>query len=132
MNKIVAALIALAFAAVAGAQTPAATAEMKAKDKTVDSVTKAESNVNTGATTATQAKKNVAKSKKHAKMSKKAKHDSVQGMTESASTGHTGATTAEQAAKNTAMSKADNAKRDAAPKMGTPAAESAMQKASKP
>lgn len=132
MNKIVAALVALTFAAVAGAQTPAPAAGVKAKQDMVKSTTEAASNANTGATTAAHAEKNVAKSKKHAKMSKKAKHDAVKSTTEAASTTHTGATTADQAAKATAMSKSENAVRNAAPKMGTPAADSAMQKASKP
>lgn len=132
MNKIVAALITLAFAAVAGAQTPAATTDVKAKQDVVKSTTEAASNANTGATAAKHAEKNVAKSKKHAKMSKKAKQHAVKSTTEAASTSHTGAATADQAAKNTAASKSENAMRNAAPKMGTPAADSAMQKASKP
>ena len=136
MNKLIVALIAGAFAAVAGAQTPAAapaTAPMTNADKQnmVKSTTEAASNTNTGATTAKKAEANVAKSKKHAKVKdKKAKQDMAKSTTEAASNANTGATAAADAAKNSAASKADSAAMKPAPKMGDN--EKAMQKASKP
>ncbi len=134
MNKLIVALIAGVFAAVAGAQTPAA-APMTNADKQgmVKSTTEAASNTNTGATTAKKAEANVAKSKKHMKVKdKKAKQEMAKSATEAGSTTHTGATTAAQGAANTAASKADSATMKPAPSMATPGAEKAMQKASKP
>jgi len=130
MNKLIVALIAGAFAVTVGAQAPATKTE---KQDMVKSTTEAASNANTGATTAKKGEENVAKSKKHAKnKDKKAKQDMAKSTTEAASNAHTGATTAKNAEKTTAASKADSEMKKAPPQMGTPAADSAMQKASKP
>ncbi len=129
MNKLLIALVAGLFAAVAGAQTPAATGQMK-QDQ-VKSTTQAAANVNTGATAAQNAEKNVAKSKKHTKAKgKKHKQDMTKSATTAAANANTGATTAAMGAKNTAKSKADSAMMKPAPQMGTPAADKAMEKAS--
>lgn len=132
MNKLIVALIAGAFAAVAGAQTPA-TAPMTNADKQnmVKSTTESASNANTGAATAKKAEANVAKSKKHAKVKdKKAKQEMAKSTTDAASNANTGATAAADAAKNSAASKADSAMRKPAPNMGDN--QKALEKASKP
>lgn len=130
MNKLIVALIAGTFAAVAGAQAPAVKPDVKAKQDMVNSTTKAAAEDHSGAAME-KTHKATKKHKKH-KTTAKAKQDMVKSTTETASNANTGATTADQAAKNTAMSKAQSPTRVAPPKMGTPAADSAMQKAAKP
>jgi hypothetical protein len=130
MNKLVLALVVGTFAVAAGAQTPSATNQMK--QETVQQTTQAA--VPTPDMKAAEAHKNVTKSKKHkkAKKSKKEKQAMAHEATSSASNATTGAATAKQAEANTAMSKADSAAKKAPPKMDTPAAQNAMQKAAKP
>jgi hypothetical protein len=128
MNKLIVALIAGAFAAVAGAQTPATTAD---KQQMLKSTTEAASNANTGATTAKQGEMNTAKSKKHAKVKdKKAKQEMAKSTTDAASNANTGAKAAADAAKNSAASKADSAAMKPAPNMADH--QKALEKASKP
>ncbi|MEO8975324.1 MAG: hypothetical protein ABI552_06135 [Casimicrobiaceae bacterium] len=130
MNKLIVALVAGTFAAIAGAQTPPTTNQMKQQE--VQKMTEAAKP--TAGMQAAEAAKNVSNSKKHKakKLTKKQKQAQVAATTEAGSTTHTGATTAAQGAANTAESKAVSPTRLKAPSMGTPAAESAMQKASKP
>ena len=139
MNKLIVALIAGVFAAAVGAQTPAPAAESTAKKLTtnpkaaeVGAVTKQESNINTGATDAKEQAANVAKSKQDPKALKtnKEKEAAVAATTTAGSTTSTGATTAAQQKANVEKSKMDP--KAVKPKLGTPEAEAAMQKASKP
>ncbi|HEY7903944.1 MAG TPA: hypothetical protein VIH36_10860 [Casimicrobiaceae bacterium] len=130
MNKLIIALVAGTFAAMAGAQTPAADTNQM-KQQQVQQTTKAAEP--TSGMKADEAQKNVDKSKKHAKnKNKKHKQDMAKDTTSKAANANTGATTSMKAEQNTAASKADSATKKAPPTMGTPANENSMQKASKP
>ena len=138
MNKLIIALIAGAFAAVAGAQTPAP-APTEAKKLTtnpkaaeVGAVTSAASNSNTGATDAKNQAANVAKSKQDPKQltNSKQKSAAVADVTK-ANVDTTGTVaTAQQQKENVAKSKMEP--KVAKPKLGTPQAEAEMQKRSTP
>jgi hypothetical protein len=130
MNKLLLTLVVGTFAVAAGAQTPAPSNQMK--QDTVQQTTQAAQP--TADMKAAEAQKNVTKSKKHAKAkkSKKEKQAMAHESTSTAANANTGAATAKQAEANAAASKADSATKKAPPKMGTPAADSAMQKAAKP
>ena len=142
MNKLIVALIAGTFAAVAGAQTPApaaAPAESTAKKLTtnpkaaeVGAVTSAASNSNTTATDAKQQAANVAKSKNDPKplTNNKEKAATVGAVTNAQSDTNSTVKTAAQQKANVDKSKMEP--KVAKPKLGTPEAEAAMQKASKP
>ena len=142
MNKLIVALIAGTFAAVAGAQTPApaaAPAESTAKKLTtnpkaaeVGAVTSAAANSNTGATDAKNQAANVAKSKQDPKAltGNKQKAAAVGDVTK-ANVDTTGTVaTAAQQKENVTKSKMEP--KVAKPKLGPPEAEAAMQKASTP
>ncbi len=141
MNKLIVALIAGAFAAVAGAQTPAPApaAETTAKKLTtnpkagtVGAVTTEASNTNTTATDAAMQKANVAKSKQDPKAltTTKDKAKAVDSTTAAAAKMDTGKTDPAVAKANVDKSKMEP--KVAKPKLGTAENEAAMQKASKP
>jgi hypothetical protein len=126
MNKLIVALIAGTFAALAGAQGTATTNQTKQQE--VQQTTQAAEP--SPAMKADTANKNVEKSKKHAKnKDKKAKQEMVDTTTKGV-TNNYGQGTAMQAEKNTAASKADSATRKTPPKMGDN--EKALQKAATP
>lgn len=132
MNKLIIALIAGAFATVAGAQAPAAAPSMKqeatkAKAAQVDAVTKAEAPASQGTK---DAAKNVAESKKEARALKGKKHKqaTVDAVTKTEAPNSQGTA---NAAANVANSKAMGAADPAAKKV-TPAEQKAMQKKSTP
>jgi len=128
MNKLIVALIAGTFVSVAAAQTPAPADTNQMKQQQLQDTTKAASP--TAGMKSTEAEKNVAKSKTHAKnKDKKHKQDMV-GSTTKGATGGSGPAMATQAEKNAAASKADSAKRKEPPVMGEH--NDAMQKAAKP
>lgn len=135
MNKLIVALIAGAFAVVAGAQTPAPAPAPKMtnqeKAKEVGAVTTQAEKQSSGKTDPAQQKANVEKSKAQPKAltTSKEKEKTVQSVTTKESdTSSAQAMSAQQKA-NVEKSKQQPKDR---PTMGTPANEKALQKASTP
>ncbi|MEO6928733.1 MAG: hypothetical protein ABI190_06150 [Casimicrobiaceae bacterium] len=128
MHKLIVALVAGTFAAIAGAQTPAATGQMKQAPAAAPA---AMAPAPAAAPAMAPAMEKSQKHTKTKKMHKKAKSNKSKASDAGAMTQHATSPT-----NTTAAAGMDKAKMDAAPKkapsMGTPAAESAMQKASKP
>ncbi len=142
MNKLIIALIAGTFAAVAVAQTPAPATTTPApsekakltqnpKAKEVGAITTEASTTNTGATDAKNQKANVAKSKQDPKQlqTRQEKEKAVQSVTTKESDTSSAQSMSAQQKANVEKSKQQPKDR---PTMGTPANEKALQKASTP
>ena len=132
MSRLLAVLIALAFASAAAAQTAAPAASSQEKQQSVRSTTEAGSTGTTGAATAKQQQTNVKKSNETAKMTTDDKNKAIKNVNKQAvnpeNSGGVGNTSRQQTG-NVAASKEQPKQR---PDLSTPEAQKAMQKAATP
>jgi hypothetical protein len=132
MNKLLVALIAVAIAGVASAQTADTKPTTQQRQEATQSTTGAAAAANTGAQTAKQQEVNVSRSKQTSKMTTAEKNKAIRDVNTATvnpeNSAGVGATDRAQKA-STATSKATAKDR---PKLGTPEARKAMEKASTP